>query len=289
MKINIEAKLNETKELAAILKLRKTLGSIGELTIKIISDDGSDMQLQPVEEQLVVPQARQGKKGKKWSEEVKRKIGRGVRRAARKRKFQEEYVQEEYDGKLDIRTEETERTPHKFKKSTGKKPHIRQTPSTLRHWSKEEKQRLREFYMNPVNHYYSGEVLSEKLKEFSKTIDRTSMAVSLHIINMRLNRTLVRGTIHRNINRTFPQFKTLRDVPVQLLQSLFKHITLGRRGVDRVLTFSHAASIGIDDIKIWNAFLQEVLQNANRIALNLRIKNKFRVEGSGSQMILIYG
>ena len=289
MKITIEANVNEAKEL---------IGSLGaDITIQLKQSEGkhcffhgyfTEEKCPQCSTSPIIHQKRKYRKHRKeMSPEARKKISKALRKAHRenplwkKKNRGKSYVQEEYDGELDVRT------PHKFKKGAKKALHTRNSPEHLRRWLTVDKMKVEQFYNNPENHYASGEMINSKLVAFAKTLDRTPMAVSLQVIGMKLNKKMVRGTISRNLHKEFPDFGTIK-LPDAVLKSVFKNMASGK-AMQRTLTFSQAQSFGIEDVKHWAMFLQEVLMKANSIALNLRIKNRFKVTGQGTQMALVYG
>ena len=290
MKITIEANVNEAKEL---------VGALGnDITIQLKQSEKKHCfyhgefteEKCPVCKASLVPihKRKYRKHRKPRSQEACVKISKALKKAHknnpvwRRKNRGKAYVQEEYDGELDIRV------PHKIKKGIKKSLHARKSPEHLRHWLTVDRLKVEQFYSNPDNHYSSGEMIHTKLVEFAKTIDRTPMAVSVQIIAMGLNKKMVRGIIARNLHKEFPEFKTVKHIPDDLLKTIFKQLAQGKRASSRTLTLEEAFAFGIEDAKHWAMFLQEVMMKANQIALNLRIKNRFKITGQGAQMTLVY-
>lgn len=89
------------------------------------------------------------------------------------------------------------------------------------------------------------------------------------------------------LNPTFPEFKTVKEGFVPILENMLQRIVS-----DSSLSFRmniEGVVLELTSSDSWTMFCEELLIKSREIALYFKVDNKFKLEGSGNNTVIRYG
>lgn len=235
MKIEIEGTEEEVRRIAA------SIGCICEQFATAATAETTEKMVELKEAETIVGE--QGKEeifvdaaGRKYrnKEQWKKNISVSMKEVHRKKHLLQLYGKQTKQSITDPVVED--RVPKMYTKKFHHKTHASPVSHSARHWLQEEEEKLKAFYFDPQNHFADGTVKGEAMMKFAESINRTKGAVKVHIINVSLNKKLVRDgqgvrkkltpeTVKLMHDYAAFSFKPAAEAKAKDIMEFFRHLT----------------------------------------------------------------